>query len=130
MSYAIFFLLLFEQFVVVRIRFFVCDSCRSFYFSFDFLLARSSCVLFLVFDARGLLVYAWTFLSYPVGWHDVALFTLLDALQCSIYMSYCCDHSVRISIKCRISTDTECVGSRRPIKVYYEEQGVEAVGVG
>ena len=123
-------LLLFEQFVAVRIRFFVYDSCHSFAFSVDFLFARSSCVVFLLFNARGLMVYAWAFLSYPVGWHDVALFTLPNALECSIYMSNCCDHSVRISVKCRISTDTECVGSRRPIKVYYEGHGVEAVGVG
>ena len=33
-------------------------------------------------------------------------------------------------VKCRISTDTGCVGRRRPIMVYHEEHGVEAVGVG
>ena len=92
-------LLLFQQFVVVRIRFFVYDCCHSFFFSLDFLFVRSSCVVFHLFNARGLLVCAWTFFSYPVGWHGVALFTLLNALQWSISMSNCCDHSVRISVK-------------------------------
>ena len=124
------FLLLFEQFVVVRIRFFVYDSCHSFVFALDFLFAHSSSVVFLVFNARGLLLCAWVFVSYPVGWHDVALFTLPSALQCSISTSNCCDRSVRISVECRISTDTECVKRRRPILVYHEEHGVEAFSVG
>ena len=106
-------LLLFEQFVAVRIRFFVYDSCHSFVFSVDFLFARSSCVVFLLFNARALLVYAWAFLSYPVGWHDVALILLLISLQCSLSISNCCDNSVRISVKCKIGTDTGCAGRRR-----------------
>ena len=32
--------------------------------------------------------------------------------------------------RCRISTNTGCAGRRRPITVYHEEHGVEAVGVG
>ena len=55
----------------------------------------------------------------PVRWHDVPLFILLSALQCSIYRIAV--NSFRISVKCRISTDTECAGRRRPTTVYHEE---------
>ena len=70
------------------------------------------------------------FFTYPVGWHDVALFVLLSALQCSIHISNCCDHSVRIPVKCRISTDTVCAGRRRPTTVHHKEHNsVETFGV-
>ena len=87
------------------------------------------CVVFLSFNARRLLVCVWAFFTYPVGWHDVALFLVLISLQCSISISNCCDHNVRISVKCRIGTDTGCAGRRRPTTVYHEEQSVETVGV-
>ena len=69
------------------------------------------------------------FFTCPVGWHDVAFFIVLKALQCSISMSNCCDNGVRVSVKCRISTNTECAGRRRPMTVYHDKHSVETVGV-
>ena len=37
------------------------------------------------------------FFTCPVGWHDVAFFILLKALQ-DISMSNSCDHGVRVSV--------------------------------
>ena len=129
MSYALLDYLLFEQFVVVRTYFFVHDFCHFSAFSLYFLLARSSGVVFLSFNARRLMVCVWAFLPCPEGEHDVALLTLLNALPCSISMSNCCDQSSYL-LQMGISIDNGCARSRRPITVYHEEHGVEAVGVG
>ena len=89
------FLLLFEQFVVVRIR--LCLWLLSLFCFFSWLFVCSFFVRRLSrMQCTWVAGVRMDVLSYPVVWHDVALFTLLNALQCSVSMSNCCDHSVRI----------------------------------
>ena len=101
-------------------------------FFFHFLFACLRFPLFASFFFHSMHVGCWCayrFFTCPVGWHDVAFFVLPKALQCSISMSNSCDHGVRVSVKCRISTDTGCAGRRRPMTVYHEGHSVETVGV-
>ena len=64
-------------------------------------------------NASGLLrSFCMHDVSYPVRWHVIALSTLLTALQCSISVSWFCNHRTCICLGGRIGTDTGCAGCR------------------
>ena len=53
------------------------------------------------------------YVSYWVRWHAIALSTLLIALQCSISVSWFCNHRTCISLGGRIGTYKGCAGCQR-----------------